>query len=39
MELSKEFWEKSVKKHQKLHGKLSQYAVLAIQTVSTAFYV
>ena len=25
--------------HQKLHGKLSEYVVLTIQTVSAAFYV
>ena len=30
---------KSKMEHQKLHGKLSEYAVLTIQTVSAAFYV
>ena len=30
---------KSEMEHQKLHGKLSEYAVLTIQTVSAAFYV
>ena len=30
---------KSTMAHQKLHGKLSEYVVLTIQTVSTAFYV
>ena len=30
---------KSEMEHQKLHGKLSEYAVLAIQAVSAAFYV
>ena len=40
MELSKEFWEiKSAMEHQKLHGKLSEYVPLTIQTVSAAFYV
>ena len=42
-ELSKEFWEfeksESTVEQQKLHGKLSEYVVLTIQTVSTAFYV
>ena len=38
-------WQKNFGKlksemgHQKLHGKLSEYAVLTIQTVSAAFYV
>ena len=40
-ELSKEFWK--IKKPQqntkKLHRKLSEYAILTIQTVSAAFYV
>ena len=30
---------KSAMEHQKLHGKLSEYAVLTIQTVNAAFYV
>ena len=30
---------KSAMEHQKLHGKLSEYVVLAIQTVSAAFDV
>ena len=30
---------KSAVEHQKLYGKLSEYAVLIIETVSTAFYV
>ena len=30
---------KSEMKHQKLHGKLSEYAVLAIEAVSAAFFV
>ena len=30
---------KSAMEHQKLHGKLSEFVVLAIQKVSTAFYV
>ena len=30
---------KSEMEHQKLHGKLSEYVVLAIQAVSAAFYV
>ena len=30
---------KSVIKQQKLHGKLSEYAVLTIQTIRVAFYV
>ena len=30
---------KSAMEHQKLHGKLSEYVVLTIQTVSAAFYV
>ena len=30
---------KSTLEQQKLHGKLSEYAVLTIQTVSAAFYV
>ena len=29
---------KSAMEHWKLHGKLSEYGVLAIQTVNTAFY-
>ena len=29
----------SVMEHQKLHGRFSEYVVLAIQTVSVAFYV
>ena len=29
---------KSAMQHQKLHGKLSEYVVLTIQTVSAAFY-
>ena len=29
---------KSAMDHRKLHGKLSEYVVLTIQTVSTAFY-
>ena len=39
-ELSKEFWEmKSAMEYKKLHGKLTEYVVLTIQTVSAAFYV
>ena len=30
---------KSAVEHQKLHGKLSEFVVLAIQKVSAAFYV
>ena len=30
---------KSAMQHQNSHGKLSEYAVLTIQTVITAFYV
>ena len=30
---------KSAVEHQKSHGRLSEYVALAIQTVSTAFYV
>ena len=30
---------KSAKTHQKLHGRLLEYVVLKIQTVSAAFYV
>ena len=30
---------KSTMEHQKLHGTLSDYAVLTIQTVSAAYYV
>ena len=30
---------KSAMEHQKLHGKLSEFVVLAIQKVSAAFYV
>ena len=30
---------KSAIEHQKLHGKLSEYVVLTIQTVSASFYV
>ena len=30
---------KSAVEHQKLYGKLSEYAVLITETVSTAFYV
>ena len=30
---------KSAMEHQKLHGKLTKYIVLIIQTVSAAFYV
>ena len=30
---------KSTVEHQKLHGKLSEFVVLAIQKVSAAFYV
>ena len=30
---------KSAMEHQKLHGKLSEFVVFAIQTASTAFYV
>ena len=30
---------KSEMKHQKMHGELSEYAALTIQTVSAAFYV
>ena len=30
---------KSVMEHQKSQGKLSEYVVLTIQTVSAAFYV
>ena len=30
---------KSAMEHQKLHGKLSEYVVLIIKTVSGAFYV
>ena len=38
-ELSKEFWKsKSAMERQKLHKKLSEYVLLTIQTVSTAFY-
>ena len=30
---------KSAMEHQKLHGKLSEYFVLTIQTVGAAFYI
>ena len=36
----KNFWKlKSAVEHQKSHGRLSEYVVLTIQTVSAAFYV
>ena len=39
-ELSREFEKpKSAMKHQKLHGKLSEYVVLTIQVESASFYV
>ena len=45
--LSKEFWNyqknfgksKSQMEHQNLQGKLSEYAVFTVHTVSTAIYV
>ena len=30
---------KSAMEHQKLHGKLPEYTILPVQTISTAFYV
>ena len=34
------FWKsKSAMEHQKLHGRLSEYVVLTIQTISAAFYI